>query len=70
MNMNQLYNECKKLGKNMGIEVINCRTNFEFHKAKSKRVVYLNDYALKNLCVGNDYQKSAKAIMKYVNSCF
>lgn len=70
MNMNKLHNECKKLGEKMGIEVINCHTNFEFHKLKNKRVVYLNDYALKNLMHGSDYQKSAKAVMKYVKSCF
>lgn len=70
MNMNKLFKELVKIERKNGLRVENCGDNFEFHRLRDNRVVYLNDYALKNLMKGKDYKKPANAVIRYIKSCY
>lgn len=70
MNMNQLWRELEKIERKNGLRVENCGDNFEFHRLRDNRVVYLNETALKSITKNKVTKQSAKAVMRYVKTCY
>lgn len=70
MNMDKLWKELTRIERKNGVRVENYGDNFEFHRLKDDRVVYMNDVGLKRITGGKINKQSAQAVMKYVKSSY